>query len=364
MLQSFWERVLYEQKYDLIVVGAGLTGQSTALFFKYKYPDARVLVADRGFYPIGASTRNAGFACFGTVGEHLADLEIETEEVVKQRILRRYKGLQLLRETLGEDTIDYEHTGGVEIFTDTAAFSVARDHVPKFNAWLYDLTGEEEVYKAHSYLGIPAIYNREEGMLHPGKLIKELYRQNVELGIEYRWNTIINELDLENGVVFTENHEKLLGEHIVIATNAFTEKLLPGKNITPGRGYVFVTGEMSMLEWMGTFHYNKGYIYFRNVGDDRLLIGGARDVDYQTEETDEFGVNDTIKKYLVNFSNEVLELPQGWTIEQEWSGIMGFTETKSPYLEKVGKRTVLVAGLSGMGVALGMQLGKEAANTI
>lgn len=362
MLQSFWEHVLHDQKYDLIVTGAGLTGQSTALFFKYKYPDARVLVVDRGFYPIGASTRNAGFACFGTIGEHLTDLEIETEEVVKKRILRRYEGIQLLRETLGEDTIDYAHTGGVEIFTDANAYEVARDQVPKFNAWLYDLTGEEDVYKAHTYLGIPTIYNREEGMLHPGKLIKALYQQNVELGIEYRWNTAINEMDLESGQIFTENHNKLAGEKIVIATNAFTEKLLPGKSIKPGRGYVFVTSEMSMLEWIGTFHYNKGYVYFRNIGDDRLLIGGARDVDYQTEETDEFGVNDSVKKYLVGFANEVLELQQGWTIEQEWSGIMGFTETKNPYFEKIGNKAILAAGLSGMGVALGMQLGKEVAN--
>ena len=62
---------------------------------------------DRGFYPIGASTRNAGFACIGSVGELMADLEIEIEEVVKQRIQDRYHGLLLLREVLGDDNIDY-----------------------------------------------------------------------------------------------------------------------------------------------------------------------------------------------------------------------------------------------------------------
>ena len=35
--RSYWERALYEQEYDLIVVGAGLTGQSVAHFFKYYF---------------------------------------------------------------------------------------------------------------------------------------------------------------------------------------------------------------------------------------------------------------------------------------------------------------------------------------
>ena len=87
--RSYWERALYEQEYDLIVVGAGLTGQSVAHFFKKDHPDSRVLIIERGSFPIGASTRNAGFACIGTIGEHLADLEIESEEKVKTRIKER-----------------------------------------------------------------------------------------------------------------------------------------------------------------------------------------------------------------------------------------------------------------------------------
>ncbi|HBQ61503.1 MAG TPA: FAD-dependent oxidoreductase, partial [Balneolaceae bacterium] len=57
--RSFWESELYERTYDLIVIGGGLTGQSTAHFFKKKNPKASVMVLDRGFFPIGASTRNA-----------------------------------------------------------------------------------------------------------------------------------------------------------------------------------------------------------------------------------------------------------------------------------------------------------------
>jgi len=48
--------------YDLIVVGAGFTGLSTAIHFKKHHKKANVLVLDRGIFPSGASSKNAGFA--------------------------------------------------------------------------------------------------------------------------------------------------------------------------------------------------------------------------------------------------------------------------------------------------------------
>ena len=59
-MQSFWERESFAQ-YDLIVIGAGITGLSTAASFKEKHPAADVLVIEQGTLPLGASTRNAGF---------------------------------------------------------------------------------------------------------------------------------------------------------------------------------------------------------------------------------------------------------------------------------------------------------------
>lgn len=362
--QSYWESVLYDQRYDLIIIGAGISGQSTALFFKQANPDAHVLILERGVFPIGASTRNAGFACFGTIGEHLADLEIEQERVVKKRIARRYNGLLLLREVLGDKAIDYNHSGGWEIFTDDDEFATVREHVDRFNEWMEELTGEKEVYKAGRYRGLNGIFNREEGMLHPGKLVKELHRRNLALGVEYRWGMEVQHLEVDSGLIRCKDNQKFSGEKVVVATNAFTPTLLPEKKIKPGRGYVFVTNEIHDLGWKGTFHYNKGYVYFRNLGENRILLGGARNIDYEAEETVQFGVNQNIKTYLISFANDILKLPEGWQIDQEWSGIMGFTPNKSPELERVGEKTVVLAGLSGMGVALGMQLGKESSALI
>jgi glycine/D-amino acid oxidase-like deaminating enzyme len=94
------------------------------------------------------------------------------------------------------------------------------------------------------------------------------------------------------------------------------------------------------------------------------LIGGARNHDTSGEETDQFGINKIIKNYLMNFVSDVLKLPESWTIDHEWSGIMGFTPTKTPVVQKIDKRRFVAAGLSGMGIAIGMEVGRNAAELL
>lgn len=362
--RSFWETELYDRTYDLIVVGAGLTGQSTAYFYKKLNPDAGVLVVDRGFFPIGASTRNAGFACFGSVTEHMADMKIEEEANIIDRIRRRFNGLQLLRDTLGDDNIGYREPGAFEIFTDEEAYQSALEHLEICNRWLKEAVGEEKVYQKTEHNGFPAISITHEGCLHPGKMMKTLYQKNVSIGVEFRWNTSVRRIDVETPMVKLENEVNLKSGKIVMATNSFTSKLLPEIDIKPGRGFVFVTKPISDLKWRGTYHYDSGYYYFRGIEGNRLLLGGARSLDIDVETTTDFGTNERIKDHLIHFANQTLNLPKGWEIEVVWSGIMGFTSTKSPILQKVSEHTLVVAGLSGMGVALGMQLGKEASEEL
>lgn len=97
---SYWEQKNF-LRYDLIVVGAGFTGLSTAIHFQKKHPKAQILVLERGIFPTGASTKNAGFACFGSLTEILDDLWSMTQDEVIQLVERRYLGLKSIRRSLG-----------------------------------------------------------------------------------------------------------------------------------------------------------------------------------------------------------------------------------------------------------------------
>jgi len=64
------------------------------------HPKASILILEKGVLPQGASTKNAGFACFGSLSEILGDLQSHTEEEVLTLIEKRWNGLQLLRKNL------------------------------------------------------------------------------------------------------------------------------------------------------------------------------------------------------------------------------------------------------------------------
>ena len=357
---SYWEHESWLKPPDLLIVGAGIVGCSAALFYKEKHPDAEILLVDKGMMPEGASTRNAGFACIGSMSEHLSDIETAGLETVLGRIKRRWNGLNLLRQTLGEESIGYEHTGGYEIFTDDELYQSCVAKMEEMNGHMEEITGQKGVYSTKMYEGYPAIFNHVEGALNSGMLMRTLHRRLATAGVRVWWNTAVRSVD--PGITELENGLQLKPKNTLLATNGFTSRLRE-EGIKPARGYVFITEPIAGLPWRGTFNHNKGFVYFRNVGD-RLLIGGARDIAKEEEFTDEFGVNPKIKEYLIRFVNETLKLPSGWKTELEWSGIMGFTENKEPVIRQSAPTLYTAAGLSGMGIAIGMEVGKAVVGEI
>ena len=354
-VNSFWEREEWLRKPELLIVGAGIVGASTALFYKEKFPHHEVIIVDKGITPEGASTRNAGFACIGSVSEHLADMKSTGEETVLNRIERRWNGLQLLRDTLGDEEIDYHHTGGYEIFTEKEKFEKCRDKITLLNRELEKRIGVKNVYSEKLFRGYHAIYNRVEGAINSGRLMRSIHKKLAETGVRVWWNCRVASVS-ERSVMF-DNGFQITAENTVLAVNGFISRLADVP-VKPARGYVFVTKPIPGMSWKGTFHFDEGFVYFRNI-DDRLLLGGGRNIGAEEETTDEFGVNERIKEYLVHFANQVLKLPGSWQIDVEWSGIMGMSENKEPVIEEIESGVWTAAGLSGMGIAIGMQVAKD-----
>jgi len=353
---SYWEKTEWLTPPDLLIVGGGITGSSVALFYKEAYPEHDVLLVDRGFTPNGASTRNAGFACIGSISEHLADMKISGEKTVFNRIERRWNGLQLLRKTVGDAAMEYRHTGGFEIFPEEDRFYTCRKQISVMNRKLKEKIGLEEVYSETECNGYPAINNRAEGAINSGKLIRSIHKKISDLGVRVWWNCPVKKAN-EKGVLF-DNGLRLRPRKTVLAVNGF-QSTFSKSTVEPARGYIFVTKPLDEMPWKGTFHYNEGYVYFRDVGDNQLLLGGGRNVDRKGETTNQFGTNEKIRDYLIDFATHTLKLNPGWEIEMEWSGIMGMTPDKEPVIEESLPGIWSAAGLSGMGIAIGMGVGRE-----
>ena len=86
MQLSYWEIKNWFSNIDFTIVGSGIVGLHTALALRERFPSSKILVLEKGILPQGASTKNAGFACFGSISEIIDDLKTHTEEEVIQTL--------------------------------------------------------------------------------------------------------------------------------------------------------------------------------------------------------------------------------------------------------------------------------------
>jgi gamma-glutamylputrescine oxidase len=370
---SFWEREQFFKNIDIAIIGSGIVGLNAALTLKEQQPKWRVVVFERGVLPEGASTRNAGFACFGSVTELLDDLETQSEDTVFSLVEKRYRGLKRLRQRLGDTKLDYKDWGGYEIFKQTdsekAVFQRCLDTLSYLNKNLKNIAGKEAVYQvAENRFGFKntlpkLIHNTAEGQIDTGKMMSALLKQCQQKDIKIFNGLKIKALDDQNteGVVLeSEEGWEIAVKKVIVATNGFAQRLLPKLEVTPARNQVLITKPIKNLPIKGCFHYDKGYYYFRNIGN-RLLLGGGRNLDFQGEKTDDFAHTTLIQNSLLDLLKTVILPNTTLDIDTWWSGILGIGVQKTPIVEYVSPNIVVAVRMGGMGIAIGSLIGEEAA---
>ena len=105
---SYWENKTWLSNIDFVIVGSGIVGLNCALELRLKHPKSKIVVLEKGLVPYGASTRNAGFACFGSLTEILSDLDSHSSLEVYELIKKRVSGLRRLRNLLGDKQISHK----------------------------------------------------------------------------------------------------------------------------------------------------------------------------------------------------------------------------------------------------------------
>lgn len=372
---SFWEKQTFLKKADVIIIGAGIVGINAAIMLREKSPKSNIIVLERGLLPKGASTRNAGFACFGSMTELIADLQVQSESEVFNLVEKRWKGLLRLRERVGDEGLNYFSHGAYELFAseDLKDYEECKDHLLAFNRILKEITGAAEVFKLQSekaktygFQGVHnLIFNRLEGQLHPGKMMQSLWTYARSIGV----NIIsgVEVLGFESGKsgvsIQTTNEVSFAAENVLLATNGFTRRLYPSLAVQPARNQVLITKPVKHLPFKGCFHYQQGYYYFRNVGD-RVLLGGGRHLSKAVEETDEFGQTTLIQSALKKLLRNTILPDADYEIDQWWSGILGVGTQKTPIIKEIENNIFVAVRLGGMGVAIGSLVGEEAADLV
>jgi glycine/D-amino acid oxidase-like deaminating enzyme len=333
---------------DVVVVGAGVTGCSCAL--SLAEGGLRVRVHEARQVASGASGRNGGFALRG--GAMSYPEARERLGVDRAKAFWRFTETALDRmESLAGDA--FRRVGSLRL-SDEEELDAVRSEFEALREdgldadWLDELPGR----LAKLFRG--AIVHPTDGSLQPARWVRRLAARAVEAGAEIIEDSRIESLD------------DLDADHVVIATDGYTSGLLPELDaaIRPVRGQVIATEPLAQTLYPRPHYARYGFDYWQQTPDNRLVLGGRRDISIETEFTNEESITDAIQDELTAVATELLgEEPR---IEHRWPGIFGATDDQLPLVGPVpGHEGVWVsAGYSGHGNVLGLACGELVAQAI
>ncbi len=356
---SFWETSQILKTFDFAIVGAGLSGKQIAINLKKKYSKARVCIIDRAPFSYGASTKNAGFTCFGSISELIMDHSNSTENDILELLEKRYLGIKKILGLCGQKNVAYYNSGSYEVFEKEVIYQSSFEKIQYWNNKIQEKTGlkstynEKQIQKLGTHFFNKAIYNPHEGGLDSGLLNQKLTEMVLKKGIIPMMGCNIDSINkTTNGYELKASNGLSFSAHkLIIANNAFAKILVPHLDIEPARGQIILTKPLENLKLKAVFHADNGYIYFRNIGN-RLLLGGARNKFMEQEKTHEIDTTENMKDYLTKYINKWILPNKTIEVDQHWSGIMAMGKTKTPIVEKIDENLFVCVRMGGMGLAL------------
>ena len=359
---SIWEKESFYADKDVIIIGAGFSGLWSAYELLRNNKTLKVAILERGTIPTGASTRNAGFSCFGSPTELISDAAEIGEETMWELVNMRYQGLVKIRSHFTEEVLGYDPCGGYECLDkDSVEARACLEKLDWLNEGLQQITGQKTVFSWADdklvKLGLTGfghlIENPLEAALHSGLYVEALARLVQTMGAALLYGCEVEKTVpfANNVVVYTKSGLALKARKLLYCTNAFSPELLPGIEVTPARGQVLVTAPIPGLQLRGTFHYDEGFYYFRNLGN-RILLGGARNLAIEEETTAETETTDLIQRHLEAFLARHITGGLTYDIEYRWAGIMGMGAGKLPLVKRLENNSYCSIRMGGMGVAI------------
>jgi glycine/D-amino acid oxidase-like deaminating enzyme len=377
MAFSYWEARTWLEDLDVLVVGAGIVGMSAALHARALHPGARIAVVDRSPFTDGGSTRNAGFACFGSPEELAQDREVLGDAAAADLVRTRLEGLGLLRNLLGDQHIGFDPTGSHALLRPGRPVP----DLASLNAWLAPVTGLDATFvaPAHPPRGIApelahhATFSPLEGLIDTGRMVARFRSLLAAADIPVLHGLSASDLGCTPGpsprprIVLHRSPQPqpqpdslpLSPASVVIATNAFASQLIPGLDVAPAANRVLVTAPIPNCPLRGTFHVDAGYLYFREL-HGRVLIGGGR----HFPEAAEDAAGDAVRQRLIEELGLWVPAARGAKIEYDWTGLLGVGAARMPIVRtapEVAPGVIVAVRMGGMGVAIGTAVGKAAA---
>lgn len=383
-----------DYEYDIIVIGGGISGISTAYHLSlYGYHCA---VLEKGGVSSGATGHNGGI--IKTAVSSLKDYSMKYGLDLALDILKYsstcIQEIRDLVKTLGVDCELRFHgsltaaSNDIELQELMERYTFLRENGFSVEWWTKEIC-EFNTKRSNLYGGI---YWPSGGNIWAAKLVFALASKVAEFGSSIYSGTLVSAVERDSPFDPSQPRFKVLTtrgvftcSHVVYACNAWCRNILPALNniLVPVRNQVIITSPLPRL-WKFSIITNDGYEYMMQRPDGRVvlgkltevmfryLLGGMRDIsetkEYNSDNTSD--LNQLMSKKLQDYLSENYQLGISpgakCNVEKEWIGIMGFTPDKQPLIGPLASEPghYILAGYSGHGMPVAFLAGKHIAQMI
>lgn len=367
MSVSYWQNTV-EQKdkkhYDAVIVGAGIAGVSVAYWLNKISPNLKIALVDKYEMGAGASGRNAGFVTCGSL-EHLMKLEVQWG---MEKALEIWKFSEANHELLqiellnSTTSIPYKVTGSCTVAPSAERLEDYKSFAQKAKSHGLDIKilSSEAIENEFSLKGFfgGALYDKD-GEVHPLHMLRALFK-NCKVDY-YPQEEVFQYSEVSQHIQLRTQRETFSSDALFVTTNADLPVLFPEfrQLVQPGRGQILTT-EPVPFRVKGPCYFTQDLCYFRQLPDQRLLVGGFRNLDTAGETTSLDLITDTIQSALLNFVKTRFQNSQNIKISHQWSGTMAFTKDNQPLVGQHPhrKRVYIHAGCSGHGMGNNFHIAK------
>ncbi|BEU01466.1 FAD-dependent oxidoreductase [Agarivorans sp. OAG1] len=368
-LQLDYPQLQGEHQADVCVVGAGITGASTAL--ELASQGYKVILLEGSRVGWGASGRSGGQAIFGWASEQSTLEKLVGKDDAKKLWDLSVESLAVTKDNIRKHQIDCDWQDG------QIHVAIKDRHVRELKEWQQQLSEDygyehleywsqdklESQLKSPRYLG--GMFDSNSGHLHPLNYTLGLVKAAEQAGASIYEDSKVIKIEHGAKVKLHTAQASVSCQHVVLACNAYMEGLnskLESK-VMPVGTYICATkplGEERARELiannMAVCDINFVLDYYRCSGDHRMLFGGR--VSYSGIEPRNLA--QTMKQRMDWVFPQLSDEP----VEFAWGGNVGITINRAPHFGRIAPNVYFAQGFSGHGIAATGLAGKLMAESI
>lgn len=358
------------EEVDVAIVGGGIMGLSTALSAARRGLSVRVLEART--IGQGASGLNGGQVIPGLKYDPEWLLETFGRERGEALIAFAASTADAVFDTIRTENLAVPHArnGWIQAaHTETALAAAAnRDRqwqARGVDATLLNAADIALLTGAEGYLG--GWLDRRAGTINPLAFTLELARVATAAGVRIAEQVTVSDVRRDDASwrLVTRSGAEIRARYVVIATNAYSDGLIPGlaQTLVPLHSFQIATAplpatlrEKILPQGQAVSDSRRILNYYRLSPDGRFMLGGRGRMSVPKSAGD--------WAHLERSALRIYPALQGIPIEKRWFGRVAVTPDHLPHIHEPEKGLMTLVGCQGRGVAMMTAMGARFADYI